>query len=88
MHPAELPAAVVAGILNLELLVHAWDFAKAAGQELIVSNVVTDYVEGLARKINSGPIPAGANLTATQPVAETASSLERLIAFTGRTVAS
>ena len=84
---AELPATVVAGIINLELLVHAWDFAKATGQELVVSDVVTDYVEGLAQQTISDQVRSSGSFAAVQPVAETAGSLERLIAFTGRTVA-
>lgn len=85
---AELPATVVAGIINLELLVHAWDFAKATGQELIVSDVVTDYVEGLAQLTISEQVRASGSFAPASPVAETAGSLERLIAFTGRTVAA
>ncbi|MHA7297647.1 TIGR03086 family metal-binding protein [Pseudarthrobacter sp. MDT3-1] len=83
---AELPATMVAGILNLELLVHAWDFAKASGQQLAVSDVVTDYVEGLALATISEQVRSGGSFAPAQPVAETAGSLERLIAFTGRTV--
>ncbi|WP_332760833.1 TIGR03086 family metal-binding protein [Pseudarthrobacter sp.] len=83
---AELPATMVASILNLELLVHAWDFAKASGQDLAVSDVVTDYVEGLAVVTISEQVRSGGSFAPAQPVAETAGSLERLIAFTGRTV--
>ncbi|MET4590783.1 TIGR03086 family metal-binding protein [Arthrobacter sp. 754] len=83
---AELPATMVASILNLELLVHAWDFAKASGQDLAVSNVVTDYVEALAMTTISDQVRSGRSFAPAQPVAETAGSLERLIAFTGRTV--
>ncbi|MEW9872805.1 TIGR03086 family metal-binding protein [Arthrobacter sp. HS15c] len=83
---AELPATMVASILNLELLVHAWDFAKASGQDLAVSDVVTDYVEGLALVTISEQVRSGGSFAPAQPVAETAGSLERLIAFTGRTV--
>jgi uncharacterized protein (TIGR03086 family) len=85
---AELPATVVAGIINLELLVHAWDFAKATGQDLVVSDVVTDYVEGLAQATISEQVRASGSFAAAQPVAESAGSLERLIAFTGRSVAA
>lgn len=81
---AELPATMVAGILNLELLVHAWDFAKAAGQELTVSDVVTDYVESLAVATISDQVRSSGSFAPARPVSETAGSLERLIAFTGR----
>ena len=83
---AKLPATTVASILNLELLVHAWDFAKASGQDLAVSDVVTDYVEGLALVTISEQVRSGGSFAPAKPVAETAGSLERLIAFTGRTV--
>ena len=83
---AELPAPVVAGIVNLELLVHAWDFAQASGQTLVVSEVVTEYVRVLARETISEQVRAGGSFAAIQPTAETAGSLERLMAFTGRSV--
>lgn len=65
---------------------HAWDFATATGQELVVSDVVTGYVETLARVTISDQVRASGSFAAAAPVAETAGSLERLIAFTGRSV--
>ncbi|WP_139004039.1 TIGR03086 family metal-binding protein [Arthrobacter crystallopoietes] len=85
---AELPATVVAGIVNLELLVHAWDFAKAIGQEIRVADVVSDHVTRLAEETVSDQVRASGSFAAAQPVAETAGSLERLVAFTGRTVSA
>lgn len=83
---AELPATVVANILNLELLVHAWDFARATGQELSVTPVLSDYVLGLARNTIS-PQMRGKSFAEETIVDESAASLERLVAFTGRQVA-
>ncbi len=83
---AELPAPMVASILNLEFLVHAWDFSKALGLELSVADELTDYVEVLAQHTISDQVRAGGSFAPAQEVAETASSLERLVAFTGRTV--
>lgn len=83
---AELPAAMVASILNLEFLVHAWDFSKALGHDLTVADELTDYVEVLARETISDQVRAGGSFSAPAPVAESASSLERLVAFTGRAV--
>ena len=83
---AELPATLVANILNLELLVHAWDFATATGQELSVSPVLSDYVLGLARNTIS-PQMRGKSFAAETLVDESAASMERLVAFTGRQVA-
>lgn len=56
---AELPAAMVAAILNLEFLVHAWDFSKALGADLNVSDALTDYVEVLAQQTISDQVRAG-----------------------------
>lgn len=83
---AELPATMVASILNLEFLVHAWDFAKALGLELTVADELTDYVEVLAQQTISDQVRAGGSFAAPAPVGESASSLERLVAFTGRAV--
>jgi uncharacterized protein (TIGR03086 family) len=51
----EMPATVAVGILNLEYLVHAWDFAQATGQELHVSEEVAQYVHDLGEQIIPGP---------------------------------
>ncbi|MDQ0210579.1 TIGR03086 family metal-binding protein [Arthrobacter bambusae] len=83
---AELPATMVASILNLEFLVHAWDFSKALGLEVSVADELTDYVEVLAQNTISEQVRASGSFAPAQEVAETASSLERLVAFTGRTV--
>ncbi|MGM7777011.1 TIGR03086 family metal-binding protein [Arthrobacter sp. KNU-44] len=83
---AELPATMVASILNLEFLVHAWDFSKALGLEVSVADELTDYVEVLAQNTISEQVRASGSFAPAQQVAETASSLERLVAFTGRTV--
>ncbi|MBT2553363.1 TIGR03086 family metal-binding protein [Arthrobacter sp. ISL-5] len=83
---AELPATMVAAILNLEFLVHAWDFSKALGADLSVSDALTDYVEVLAQQTISDQVRAGGSFAPAQQVAESATSLERLVAFTGRPV--
>jgi len=83
---AELPAPMVASILNLEFLVHAWDLAVATGQDLAVSPVLAEYVLGLARKTIS-PEMRGSSFAEETLVDESAGSLHRLVAFTGRQVA-
>lgn len=83
---AQLPATIVASILNLEFLVHAWDFSKALGLEVSVADELTDYVEVLAQNTISEQVRASGSFAPAQEVAEMASSLERLVAFTGRAV--
>lgn len=82
--PNELPARVAAGILSLEFLVHAWDYATATGRTVNAAEPLAQYVLGLAQTIitPAGRVQAGFD----QPVqvADTAPALQRLIAFTGR----
>lgn len=84
---AELPATTVANILNLEFLVHAWDLATATGAELDVTPGLSDYVLSLARN-TIGPQMRGTSFAEETLVDESAASLERLMAFTGRDVAA
>lgn len=82
--PNELPATLVAGILSLEFLVHAWDYATATGRTVDAAEPLAEYVLDLAHTIitPAGRVRAGFD----QPVdvADSASALHRLIAFTGR----
>ena len=82
----EMPASLVLGIGSIEFLVHAWDFAQATGQRLTVPDGLSGYVldlagqiitpAGRARGLFAGPVEAGPD----------AGLLDRLIAFTGRSV--
>jgi uncharacterized protein (TIGR03086 family) len=82
--PNELPAAVIAGILSLEFLVHAWDYAKATGHDVDAADSVTEYVLGLARKNITPQGRATVGFADPVDVADDAPALDRLIAFTGR----
>jgi len=82
--PNEAPAAVMAGVLSIEFLVHAWDYAVAIGREVDVPDSLAEYVLGLARSIIT---PAGRTKDGFHPpvgVPEDARALDRLVAFTGR----
>ncbi|WP_028265517.1 hypothetical protein [Arthrobacter sp. MA-N2] len=60
--------------------------AKALGAEVSVADELTDYVEVLAQNTISEQVRASGSFAPAQEVSETSSSLERLIAFTGRAV--
>jgi uncharacterized protein (TIGR03086 family) len=80
----QVPAAMPVGILSLEFLVHAWDFAIATGRQVVVSEPVSDYVLEVAGKVIT---PAARNYAGfAEPVAigSCAPVLDRLIACTGR----
>ncbi|MBV9090809.1 MAG: TIGR03086 family protein [Mycobacteriaceae bacterium] len=84
----EAPAIVAAGILSIEFLVHAWDYAIATGQHITVPEPVADYVLGLARRIITPPGRTAVGFADPVDARAGADAFEQLIAFTGRTPVS
>ncbi|KUI41062.1 ArsR family transcriptional regulator [Mycobacterium sp. IS-1590] len=80
----EVPARVMVGILSLEFLVHAWDYAAAVGREVNAPEPLSDYVLGLARKIITPEGRVNAGFDDPIDVAADADALTRLLAYTGR----
>ncbi len=80
----EAPAAVMAGVLSLEFLIHAWDYAMAMGRPVTAPDSLADYVMGLAQNIITpqGRTTAGFDDPVDAP--DDASALDRLVAYTGR----
>ncbi len=83
--PNEMPASQAAGILSIEFLVHACDFAVATGQKVHVSDELTAYVLDLAEQVISPQGRAGGAFAEALEVGPDADVLDRLLAFTGRT---
>ena len=80
-----MPAAGALGILSIEFLVHAWDFAQATGQRVTVSGELTEHVLGIAHMIITPEVRGGGTSFADAvPVEPDAHVLDRLIAYTGR----
>jgi uncharacterized protein (TIGR03086 family) len=83
--PQEMPAEYALGILSIEFLVHAWDFARATGQQVTVSDELTEHVLGIAHTIITPEVRGGGSSFAEAvPVDPGAHVLDRLIAYTGR----
>lgn len=80
----ELPARIVANILNIDLLIHAFDIAQATGQDFDVSPTLADFVLGLTRQTVSQEVRASGAFGPEIAVGESAGSLQRLLAFSGR----
>jgi uncharacterized protein (TIGR03086 family) len=80
----EAPAAMMARILSLEFLVHAWDYAEAVGKPVEVpdarSESVLEWAQGIITP--DGRVRAGFDDPIEVPA--DASALDRLLAFTGR----
>jgi uncharacterized protein (TIGR03086 family) len=80
----EAPARMMAGVLSIEFLVHAWDYAKATGREVSAPDSLSDYVMGLAQQIITPQGRSNVGFDNPVDVAADAGALDRLIAYTGR----
>lgn len=80
----EAPARVMAGILSLEFLIHAWDYAMAMGRDLDAPDSLSDYVMGLAQGIITPQGRTTAGFDDPVEVPADAGALDRLVAYTGR----
>jgi len=80
----EAPAKMMAGVLSIEFLVHAWDYAKAVGREVTAPDSLSDYVLGLAKTIISPQGRTAVGFDDPVDVHADAGALDRLIAYTGR----
>jgi uncharacterized protein (TIGR03086 family) len=80
----EAPAKVMAGILSLEFLVHAWDYAAAVGRDVSAPDSLAEYVMGLATTIITPEGRTNVGFDDPIDVPADASALDRLLAYTGR----
>jgi uncharacterized protein (TIGR03086 family) len=80
----EMPAKVLVGILSLEFLVHAWDYATATGRAVPAPDSLSEYVLGMTEKFLTPQGRAQAGFDDPVAVPDDASPLQRLLAFTGR----
>ena len=80
----QVPAALPVNVLSLEFLVHAWDFARATGRDVVVSESVADYALELAGMVITPEARGFAGFAEAVDTGPDARVLDRLIAFTGR----
>jgi len=80
----EAPARMMAGVLSLEFLVHAWDYAKAMGSGVNAPDSLTDYVMALAQNIITPEGRSSAGFDDAIELPTDARALDRLVAYTGR----
>jgi uncharacterized protein (TIGR03086 family) len=81
---SEMPATGACGILSVEFLVHAWDYARAVGHGVDVPEPLAEYVLGVARAVIQPELRSQAGFDDPVAVAEDAAAVDRLVAFTGR----
>ncbi|WP_405882623.1 TIGR03086 family metal-binding protein [Streptomyces sp. NBC_01136] len=78
--PAELGAAAAA----LDAALHAWDIARATGQDLPLSESVAERLEDIAGRLVDFVRDNFGKYGPALPVAADASRADKLLAFTGR----
>jgi uncharacterized protein (TIGR03086 family) len=81
-----VPGEVFARFVALDGLVHGWDIATATGKPYDPPADVVAAADGFARQALAEEMRDGDTFKAVTDVPATASALERLVAFTGRTV--
>jgi uncharacterized protein (TIGR03086 family) len=80
----EMPGAVLGGFTTLDVLVHGWDLAKAAGRRPAFDDGLAEQVLGFARQAITEQTRAP-RIGPEVPVPGAASATDRLIGFLGRT---
>jgi uncharacterized protein (TIGR03086 family) len=83
--PGPFPAETACGILSMEFLVHAWDFARATGHTVPTNDGLSTYVLGLAHGLIRPSFRGeGQGFGPEVAAPDGARPMERLLAYTGR----
>jgi uncharacterized protein (TIGR03086 family) len=82
--PNEAPARVMVGVLSIEFLVHAWDYAATADCELTVPDELSEYVLDLCHQIITPEGRVGVGFDDPIDLPAAAATFDRLLAYTGR----
>jgi uncharacterized protein (TIGR03086 family) len=83
--PGPFPAEKACGILSMEFLVHAWDFAQASGQTVPPNDGLSTYVLGLAHGLIRPEFRGeGQGFAAEIAAGDGAGPMDQLLAYTGR----
>lgn len=79
----DLPGAVAGAVVAGELVIHAWDLARATGQAYVPDPDALDAALGFLRAAADGPARDGL-FGAAVPVPEAAPPLDRAVGLSGR----
>ncbi|MGW0433057.1 TIGR03086 family metal-binding protein [Micromonospora sp. NPDC003197] len=78
-----MPAALVGSLMLAELVLHGWDLAVATGQRPAYSTAVAETTRGIIERM-AGQGRAAGIFAEPVPVPDSASPLDRALAFSGR----
>jgi uncharacterized protein (TIGR03086 family) len=82
----DMPGSAFARFVAFDGTVHAWDLATAAGLTFELPAEVVDAVDGFARSAVSDEMRDGDTFKQATEAPESATPLERLVAFSGRSL--
>ena len=82
----EMPGDAFARFVVLDGLVHGWDLARATHQVYEPSDQLVDAVDGFARQTITPEMRDGDTFAAQVDVPAGATPIDRLAAFTGRSI--
>jgi uncharacterized protein (TIGR03086 family) len=82
----ELPAPMVLELLKFDLLVHCWDLATATGQHFDPPTDAVEHGLEVAKVVISRELRDGDTFCDEVAIRKPATPIERLAAFTGRSV--
>ena len=82
----EMPGAVFARLVAFDGLVHGWDLATSTGQPWDLDDELVADVDAFARQAITDEMRDGDAFAAEQQPTADATPLQRLVAFSGRTV--
>ena len=82
----EMPGVVGYSVITADHLTHAWDLARATGQSIEASDDLCDWAMETWGMVLTDDLRNGDTFDAVQPCADGASSIDKLAAFTGRSL--
>ncbi|MEM7140356.1 MAG: TIGR03086 family metal-binding protein [Actinomycetota bacterium] len=82
----EFPGAMFASVMVADQLIHAWDLAKASDQPIEPSDEVVEFARTAMAGVMQPEARNGDMFDLEQPVDDDASPMDKLAAFSGRSV--
>lgn len=82
----EMPGAVFARLVAFDGLVHGWDLATSTGQSWDLDDDLVAEVDEFARQAITHEMRDGDTFAAEQQPTDNATPVQRLVAFSGRTI--
>jgi uncharacterized protein (TIGR03086 family) len=80
----EVPGEIALSVITADHLVHAWDLAQATDQELAIDDDLAEWALQTWQAVVPAEGRTGGGFAAVVPVADDASVVDQLAAYTGR----